>query len=185
MTVTPAVDAGRTIADRHAAKAVRDSVSSYLGGQVESALGMFTSLAAAAGGSTPHGSGFTPGCGFISIRRTARASGSAWAPCRKSRSSAPRAATTKPRRVANVAYTANTMTCGRMSLGLIAWAVIRAPLLRGDPLAAEWTWGLVAVAALAIVKRYQSFLIAVLRAHHEFVLTTYRRHRRGRRLGRR
>ena len=44
--------------------------------------------------------------------------------------------------------------------------------LKDDPLAAEWTWGLVAVAGLTLVKRYESFLIAVLRAHQEFVLTT-------------
>jgi hypothetical protein len=39
-------------------------------------------------------------------------------------------------------------------------------------LAADWTWGLVAVAGLAILKRYQDFQIAVLRAHQEFSLTT-------------
>ena len=44
--------------------------------------------------------------------------------------------------------------------------------MKDDPLAAEWTWGLVAVAGLTLVKRYESFLIAVLRAHREFVLTT-------------
>ena len=44
--------------------------------------------------------------------------------------------------------------------------------MAGDPLAAEWTWGLVAVAGLALLKRYESFLIAVLRAHQEFALTT-------------
>jgi O-antigen/teichoic acid export membrane protein len=55
---------------------------------------------------------------------------------------------------------------------LLVWAWLRAPGLAGTPLAAEWTWGLVAVAALALVKRYQDFLIAVLRAHQEFALTT-------------
>ena len=41
-------------------------------------------------------------------------------------------------------------------------ALMRRRRWRGDPLAAEWTWGLVAVAGLAMVKRYQSFLIAIL-----------------------
>jgi O-antigen/teichoic acid export membrane protein len=75
-------------------------------------------------------------------------------------------------RLANVAYTTNTLTCLAYALALCVWAWIRAALVQGDPLAAEWTWGLVAVAGLTLVKRYESFLIAVLRAHGEFVLTT-------------
>jgi O-antigen/teichoic acid export membrane protein len=76
------------------------------------------------------------------------------------------------RRVADVAYTTNTLTCLVYALALVAWAWLRTPLFRDDPLAAEWTWGLVAVAGLTLLKRYESFLIAVLRAHREFVLTT-------------
>ena len=76
------------------------------------------------------------------------------------------------RHVADVAYTTNTLTCLAYASALLAWAWLRAPMLKGDPLAAEWTWGLVAVAALTLVKRYESFLIAVLRAYREFVLTT-------------
>jgi O-antigen/teichoic acid export membrane protein len=76
------------------------------------------------------------------------------------------------RRVADVAYTTNTLTCLVYAAALLAWAWLRAPRLVGDPLAAEWTWGLVAVAGLTLAKRYESFLIAILRAHREFVLTT-------------
>jgi O-antigen/teichoic acid export membrane protein len=76
------------------------------------------------------------------------------------------------RRVADVAYTTNTLTCLAYAVALCVWAWLRVRLLKGDPLAAEWTWGLVAVAGLTLVKRYESFLIAVLRAHREFVLTT-------------
>ncbi|MGE3821534.1 MAG: lipopolysaccharide biosynthesis protein, partial [Isosphaeraceae bacterium] len=75
------------------------------------------------------------------------------------------------RRLADVAYTTNTLTCLIYAAGLVAWALWRAPFLDGDPLAAEWTWGLVAVAGLTLVKRYESFLVAVLRAHREFTLT--------------
>jgi O-antigen/teichoic acid export membrane protein len=75
-------------------------------------------------------------------------------------------------RLANVAYTTNTLTCLAYAAGLLAWAWLRAPGLEGDPLAAEWTWGLAVVAALTLVKRYESFLIAILRAHRAFVLTT-------------
>jgi O-antigen/teichoic acid export membrane protein len=76
------------------------------------------------------------------------------------------------RRVADVAHTTNTLTCLVYAAALLALAWLRAPALAGDPLAAEWTWGLVAVAGLTLLKRYESFLIAVLRAQREFVLTT-------------
>ena len=76
------------------------------------------------------------------------------------------------RRVADVAHTTNTITCIAYALGLLAWAGLRAPLVAGNPLAAEWTWGLAAIAGLALLKRYESFLIAVLRARQEFVVTS-------------
>src|SRR5262249_18824403 len=75
-------------------------------------------------------------------------------------------------RVADVAYTTNTLTCAVYVLALLGWAWLRAPWLAADSLAAEWTWGLAAIAGLAIIKPYESFLIAVLRAHQEFTLTT-------------
>jgi O-antigen/teichoic acid export membrane protein len=76
------------------------------------------------------------------------------------------------KRLADIAYTTNTLTCLVYALALLGWAWIRVPVLKADPLAAEWTWGLAAVAGLTLIKRYESFLIAVLRAHREFVLTT-------------
>ena len=72
-----------------------------------------------------------------------------------------------------MAYTTNTLTCLAYAAGLLAWAWLRAPGLEGDPLAAEWTWGLAVVAALTLVKRYESFLIAILRAHRAFVLNEW------------
>ena len=75
-------------------------------------------------------------------------------------------------RLADIAYTTNTITCALYALALALFALMRAPALGGDPLASEWTWGLVAMAALVMVKRYESFLIAVLRSHQEFALTT-------------
>ncbi|WP_435021716.1 lipopolysaccharide biosynthesis protein [Tundrisphaera sp. TA3] len=76
------------------------------------------------------------------------------------------------RHIADVAHTTNTLTCLIYAVGLIAWALLRSRSLAADPLAAEWTWGLVAVAGLALLKRQESFLIAVLRAHQEFALTS-------------
>jgi O-antigen/teichoic acid export membrane protein len=75
------------------------------------------------------------------------------------------------RHVADVAHTTNTLTCLAYALALVILAWLRAPALAADPLAAEWTWGLIAVAGLALIKRYETFLVAILRAHGEFALT--------------
>jgi O-antigen/teichoic acid export membrane protein len=75
-------------------------------------------------------------------------------------------------RIAYVAHTVNSITCLIYGAGLLAWSAWRAPALAGHPLAAEWTWGLAAVAGLALLKRHETFLIAVLRSHREFALTT-------------
>lgn len=72
-------------------------------------------------------------------------------------------------RVADVACTANTITCTLYALGLLG---IAAMVRASGPLATEWTLGMVAVAALAMLQRRLSFHIAVLRAHGEFALTT-------------
>ncbi len=74
--------------------------------------------------------------------------------------------------MADVACTANTLTCTLYALALLVWAALRAPLVAGDPLGAEWTWGLVLIAALTLLQRRLSFHIAVLRADQEFALTT-------------
>lgn len=76
------------------------------------------------------------------------------------------------KRVADVAYTTNTITCLFYAAGLAAWALTSGSRLRGEPFARDYVYGLLAVAALALVKRYQDFLIAVLRARQEFSLTT-------------
>ncbi len=150
---------------------VRDSLVVTLGGQLERALGTLTALSlrwgldpARLGVYTglrlyldnTNRSSLGVGLGAVQEIPILRAAGRA----------------EEARRVADVAYTTNTLTCLVYALALIAWAWLRAPLLADDPLAAEWTWGLVAVAGLALIKRYESFLIAVLRAHQEFVLTT-------------
>lgn len=75
-------------------------------------------------------------------------------------------------RVANVAYTTNTVTCLIYAVGLVVWSILRTPLLRDDPLAELWTRGLFIVAGLTLIKRYQDFLIVVLRARREFALLT-------------
>lgn len=74
--------------------------------------------------------------------------------------------------VADVAHTFTTLAVGLYALGLLAWAVVRRPLLEGDPLAGAWTWGLVLVAGLAPLQRAVTFRIAMLRARQSFGLPT-------------
>ena len=76
------------------------------------------------------------------------------------------------KRVADVAYTAATFLCLIYAAGLLAAAWVVSWLLVGNPLARAWSLSLVAVAGLAVFHRYQTFLIAVLRAYQEFALTT-------------
>lgn len=170
MTSTPAVAAGQ-IADRHAARAARDSVIVVLGGQVERALGLFTTFALR-WGLDPARLGVYTGLRLYLDNTNRSSLGIGLGAVQEIPALRASGRHAEAERIANVAHTANALTCGLYVLGLLCWAAIRAPLLRGDPLAAEWTWGLIAVAALAIVQRYLSFLVAVLRAHQEFGLTT-------------
>lgn len=151
-------------------KVVRDSVAVTVGGQLERALGTLTAVGLRWGLDPARLGVYTGlrlyldntnrsslgiGLGAIQEIPVLRAAGRAG----------------EARRVADVAYTTNTLTCLAYAAALVVWAWLRAPLVAADPLAAEWTWGLVAVAGLALVKRYESFLVAILRAHGEFVLT--------------
>jgi len=169
----------RPVADRIAPRpppaegrrAVRDGLIVTLGGQVERALGTVTALMLRWGLDpaqlgvyiglrlyldNTNRSSLGVGLGAVQEIPILRAAGRE----------------DEARHLANVAHTANTLTCLAYALGLVAWAFLKAPRLAGDPRAGEWTWGLVAVAGLALLKRYESFLIAVLRAHQEFTLTT-------------
>jgi O-antigen/teichoic acid export membrane protein len=171
VTGNPAVAAGSAIVDHHAAKAARDSVLVVLGGQVERALGLFTTFALR-WGLDPARLGVYTGLRLYLDNTNRSSLGVGLGAVQEIPALRAAGRHDEAARIANVAHTANTITCGLYVAGLIAWAVIRLPLLRGDSLAAEWTWGLIAVAALAIVQRYLSFLIAVLRSHQEFGITT-------------
>ena len=156
--------------DGEGRRAVLDSVIVTVGGQVERALGTITALMlrwmldpARLGVYTglrlfldqTNRSSLGVGLGAVQEIPILRAQGKV----------------VQARHVANVAHTANTLTCLVYAAGLVAWAWLRSSQTH-DPLATEWTWGLVAVAGLALLKRYESFLIAVLRAHRQFALTT-------------
>jgi len=152
-------------------RAVRDGLIVTLGGQLERALGTITALMLR-WGLDPAQLGVYTGL-RLSLDNTNRSSlGVGLGAVQEIPILRAAGREDEARRIADVAHTTNTITCLAYALGLVAWAWLRAPAVAADPRAAEWTWGLVAVAGLAVIKRYESFLIAVLRAHKEFALTT-------------
>jgi O-antigen/teichoic acid export membrane protein len=152
-------------------RAVRDGAIVTVGGQLERALGVLTALALR-WGLDPTRLGVYTGLRLFLDNTNRSSLGVGLGAVQEIPILRAAGREDEARRVADVAHTTNTLTCLAFSAGLVGLAWWWAPSLRGDPLAAEWTWGLVAVAALALVKRYESFLIAVLRAHQEFALTT-------------
>jgi O-antigen/teichoic acid export membrane protein len=152
-------------------KTVLDSIVVTLGGQLERALGTITSLALH-WGLDPARLGVYTGLRLYLDQTNRSSLGVSLGAVQEIPILRASGREDEARRIADIAHTTNTITCLVYALGLVAWACLRAPLVAGDPLATEWTWGLVAVAGLALIKRYESFLIAVLRAHREFVLTT-------------
>jgi O-antigen/teichoic acid export membrane protein len=173
-TVTRAVPAAAAVVETFRSdgqRVARDSLIVVLAGQVERVLGTITALAirwglepARLGVYTglriyldnTNRSSLGVGLGAVQEIPILRASGRE----------------AEARLVADVAHTTNAITCVVYALGLLVWAWLRTPLVATDPLASEWTWGLAAVAGLALLKRYESFLIAVLRARQEFAVTS-------------
>lgn len=154
-----------------ALRAARDSVLVTLGGQVERLLGLLTTLALR-WGLEPDRLGVYTGLRLYLDNTNRSSLGVALGAVQEIPILRAAGREAEAKRLADVAHTTNTLTCAVYAAGLLAWAGIRAPLVAGSPLAAEWTWGLTAIAGLAILKRRQDFLIALLRAHQEFRLTT-------------
>jgi len=150
---------------------VRDSLVVSLGGQLERVLGTLTSLSLR-WGLDPARLGVYDGLRLYLDQTNRSSLGIGLGAVQEIPILRAAGRHDEAQRVADVAYTTNTLTCVVYAAALLLWAWLRLPLLEGDRLAAEWTWGLVAVAGLTLVKRYESFLIAILRAHREFVLTT-------------
>ncbi|WP_435008461.1 lipopolysaccharide biosynthesis protein [Tundrisphaera lichenicola] len=152
-------------------RAVRDSLIVTIGGQLERALGTITALMLR-WGLDPAQLGVYTGLRLYLDNTNRSSLGVGLGAVQEIPILRAAGREEEARRIADVAHTTNTLTCLAYAIGLVAWAWLRAPLVSADPRADEWTWGLVAVAGLALLKRYESFLIAVLRAHQEFGLTT-------------
>ncbi len=153
-----------------ARNAVRDSLIVTLAGQVERALGTLTSFALR-WGLDPSRLGVYTGLRLYLDNTNRSSLGVSLGAVQEIPILRAAGREAEARRVADIAHTTNTITCLIYAAALLAWAWLRRPLLAGDALAAEWTWGLVAIAGLTLLKRYESFLIAVLRARQEFVVT--------------
>jgi O-antigen/teichoic acid export membrane protein len=149
---------------------VRDGVVVAVGGQVERVLGLATAFALR-WGLDPARLGVFSGLRMVLDNTNRTSLGVSLGAVQEIPRLEARGETAEADRVACVAYGVNTLTCLVYALGLVMWAAWRAPALAGTALAAEWTWGLVAMAGLCLLKRYETFLIAVLRARREFVLT--------------
>ena len=152
-------------------RAVLDSVIVTVGGQVERALGTVTALMLR-WGLDPARLGVYTGLRLFLDQTNRSSLGVGLGAVQEIPILRAQGKIAEARHVANVAHTANTLTCLLYALGLLFWAYLRSSSVASDPPASEWTWGLVAVAGLALLKRYESFLIALLRAHREFALTT-------------
>ncbi len=152
-------------------RAVRDSLIVTVAGQVERALGTATALALR-WGLDPSRLGVYTGLRLYLDNTNRSSLGVGLGAVQEIPVLRAQGREAEARRIADMAHTTNTVTCVVYAIGLLAWAWLRAPLVAANPLAGEWTWGLAAVAGLALLKRYESFLIAVLRAHGEFVVTS-------------
>ncbi|WP_237722431.1 lipopolysaccharide biosynthesis protein [Singulisphaera acidiphila] len=169
ITTTLPVESGQTTAEGR--RNVRDSLVVTVGGQLERILGTFTALALR-WGLDPALLGVYTGLRLYLDQTNRSSLGVSLGAVQEIPILRAAGEEVEAQRVADVAYTTNTLTCAVYIVALLAWAWIRAPRLAADPLANEWTWGLVVIAGLAVLKRYESFLVAVLRAHREFKLTT-------------
>ena len=149
---------------------VRDSLAVTLGGQLERAIGTLTAVALR-WGLDPAQLGVYTGLRLYLDNTNRSSLGIGLGAVQEIPILRAAGRNAEAARIANIASTTNTLTCLAYAAGLAVWAWCRSSVLSHDPLAAEWTWGLVAVAGLALIKRYETFLVAILRAHGEFRLT--------------
>jgi O-antigen/teichoic acid export membrane protein len=170
-TLTDAPAARRVEPARDDQRVLRDSVAVSLGGQLERAIGTLTAFALR-WGLDPASLGVYTGLRLFLDNTNRSSLGVGLGAVQEIPILRAAGREAEAQQVADAAHTTNTLTCLAYALALIAWAAWRAPGLGGDPLAAEWTWGLVATAGLALIKRYETFLVAVLRARGEFLLTS-------------
>ncbi len=152
-------------------RAARDSLIVTLGGQAERVLGTVTAVALR-WGLSPASLGVYTGLRLYLDNTNRSSLGVGLGAVQEIPVLLAQGRRAEAQRIANIAHTTNTLTCLIYAAGLLALAAWWAGSHAGNPLAPMWTRGLACMAGLAILKRYESFLIVVLRAHGEFGLTT-------------
>jgi O-antigen/teichoic acid export membrane protein len=152
-------------------RAARDGLIVAVGGQVERLLGTFTALALR-WGLDPARLGVYTGLRLYLDNTNRTSLGVGLGAVQEVPILRAQGREVEAQRILNIAHTTNTLTCLLYAIVLAGIAVWWAVTKTADPLAAEWAWGLMAIAGLTLLKRHESFLIAALRAHGEFVLTT-------------
>ena len=149
----------------------RDGLIVAVGGQVERILGLFTAFAIRRF-LDPSGAGLYAGLRLYLDNTNRSSLGIGLGAVQEIPSLRAAGRESEAERVANVAHTANSVTCLVYAAGLVLWALLRRAVFPADPLADEWTWGLCGVALLSLLQRYLSWLVALHRAHGRFALTT-------------
>ena len=153
-------------------RAVRDSLIVTIGGQLERAIGTLTALALK-WGLDPASHGVYSGLRLLLDHANRASLGIGRGAVQEIPVLRAEGREDEARRVADVAFAACSAAAILYAAGLLAFAWWRWP--RGPsagPMDRVWSLGLIAVALLVLVKRYQDFLIALHRAHRRFALTT-------------
>jgi len=169
--MTDVTSPGNAVEATEARTIARDSFIVTIGGQIERGLGTLTSLALR-WGLDPSTLGVYTGLRLFLDNTNRTSLGIGLGAVQEIPILLAEGRNDEARHLANVAYSTNTLTCLFYASGLVLWAFLRLPTIADDPLAYEWTIGLIAVAGLALIKRYETFLVATLRAYREFSLTT-------------
>ncbi|WP_315852055.1 lipopolysaccharide biosynthesis protein [Tautonia rosea] len=152
--------------------AVRDSLIVTIGGQLERAVGTLTALVMK-WGLAPEQHGVYSGL-RLTLDHANRASlGIGRGAVQEIPILRAAGNEDEAKRVADVAFAACSIGALIYAVGLLAFAWWRWPSGgSADPIDLAWSGGLVAVAVLVLMKRYQDFLIALHRAHRRFTLVT-------------
>ena len=151
-------------------KTVRDSLLVTVGGQLERALGTITALSLR-WGLNPEKLGVYTGLRLYLDNTNRSSLGIGLGAVQEIPILRAAGRHGEATHLANVTYTTNTITCAIFSAMILALAWSKSLAAESSPLNREWVWGLVAVAILALIKRQETFLVAMLRAHREFALT--------------
>ncbi|MFO0907614.1 MAG: hypothetical protein U0794_04505 [Isosphaeraceae bacterium] len=167
---TTRLNAPRATASADGQKTVRDSLAVAVAGQFERVIGILTALILR-WGLDPSSMGVYSGLRLYLDNTNRTSLGIGLGAVQEIPVLLAAGRREEAQRIAQIAYTTNTLTCLAYSALLAGWGFLAWASGPGDILTTQWNLGLIAVAALAQIKRYETFLVAVLRSYREFALT--------------